>query len=186
VGKQANYVLVPADKTNCGVCGSKLVDLLAPDYKGRKTGPGFFICRACGFVGQAGMGPVPHEGLRGGLLQEDRLNRVTVLTLTFEQGNCLAFRIKPPVPQAQVMFDLGANLGKWGAGLDVDLPEGNAELLILLSKLEWAQAHWSDDGTEAFRTCSVCGGPDRPDWRGPEGHLPGCELAAVLHPEKGG
>ena len=34
------------------------------------------------------------------------------------------------------------------------------------------------DGSEAYRMCSECGAPDRPDFMGPAGHFESCSHAA--------
>jgi len=70
---KSNYVLQPTEDSHCNECGSQVwlltpasQDLLQALVPGQGP-PSFFICRACGFVGEVGVGPVtvdPEQTIR--------------------------------------------------------------------------------------------------------------------------
>ena len=73
------------------------------------------------------------------------------------------------------------------AELIVRAVNAHDDLLQALEVLQWSHGHYDDgDSEEPFlRTCPSCAGPDRPDYMGPAGHFPDCQLAKALAKGKG-
>ena len=57
MAKTSQFIIVPADKSYCSKCMTK-VQLLCHDSGEMRSKPAFYICTGCGHVAQVGVGPL--------------------------------------------------------------------------------------------------------------------------------
>jgi hypothetical protein len=55
------YELMHVDSVSCNVCGNSDNQWLLSPKTFCDTLPAFYVCRACGHIGQVGVGPVPER-----------------------------------------------------------------------------------------------------------------------------
>lgn len=67
------YIVLPADRSKCTGCGKQPVLLTRIDGES----PSFYVCHACGFIGQVGTGPVRRYD-QGGTLPRHALTLTTI------------------------------------------------------------------------------------------------------------
>jgi hypothetical protein len=83
-----------------------------------------------------------------------------------------------PDPLAAIKGRMAERVLHPGERADVDWLVGEVERLRgLLARLEWLP-QWNSDGSQDEAMCPVCGECRQ------DGHAPGCEWVAALHPER--